>query len=47
MKRSPIVLIVPSSGHWYITIDLAGLAGSVRSSIRRLPAPLPVYNEPS
>lgn len=47
MKRSPIVLTVPSSGHWYITIDLAGLAGSVRSSIRRLPAPLPVYNEPS
>lgn len=47
VKRSPIVLTVPSSGHWYITIDLAGLAGSVRSSIRRLPAPLPVYNEPS
>ena len=46
-KRSPIVLTVPSSGHWYITIDLAGLAGSVRSSIRRLPAQLPVYNEPS
>lgn len=47
VKRSPIVLTVPSSGHWYITIDLAGLAGSVRSSIRRLPAPLPVYDEPS
>lgn len=47
VKRSPIVLTVPSSGHWYITIDLAGLAGSVRSSITRLPAPLPVYDEPS
>ena len=47
VKRSPLVLTVPSSGHWYITIDLAGLAGSVRSSIRRLPAPLPVYDEPS
>lgn len=47
VKRSPIVLTVPSPGHWYITIDLAGLAGSVRSSIRRLPAPLPVYDEPS
>ena len=47
VKRSPIVLTVPSSGHWYITIDLAGLVGSVRSSIRRLPAPLPVYDEPS
>ena len=47
MKRSPIVLTVPNNGHWYITIDLAGLVGSVRSSIRRLPAPLPVYNEPA
>ena len=47
VKRSPIVLTVPSSEHWYITIDLAGLAGSVRSSITRLPAPLPVYDEPS
>ena len=47
VKRSPIVLTVPSPGHWYITIDLAGLAGSVRSSIKRLPAPLPVYDEPS
>lgn len=47
VKKSPIVLTVPSSGHWYITIDLAGLTGSVRSSIRRLPAPLPVYDEPS
>ena len=47
VKRSPIVLTVPSNGHWYITVDLAGLVGSVRSSIRRLPAPLPVYNEPA
>lgn len=47
VKRSPIVFTVPNNGHWYITIDLAGLVGSVRSSIRRLPAPLPVYNEPA
>lgn len=47
VKRSPIVLTVPNNGHWYITIDMAGLVGSVRSSIRRLPAPLPVYNEPA
>lgn len=47
VKRSPIVLTVPNAGHWYITIDLAGLAGSVRSSIRKLPQPLPVYNEPA
>ncbi len=46
-KRSPIVLTIPSSGHWYITIDLAGLRGTVRSSIRKLPAPLPEYREPT
>ena len=47
VKRSPIVLTVPRPGHWYITIDLAGLRGTVRSSIRKLPAPLPEYREPS
>lgn len=46
-RRSPIILTVPNSGHWYVTIDLAGLRGSVRSSIRKLPSPLPEYREPS
>lgn len=46
-KKSPIVLTIPSSGHWYVTIDLAGLRGSVRTSIRKLPSPLPAYREPS
>ena len=31
---------------WYVTIDLNGLRGSVSSSVRKLPAPLPVYTEP-
>ena len=35
------------SGHWYVTIDLAGLRGTVRSSIRKLPSPLPEYREPA
>ena len=47
VRRSPIVLTVPRPGHWYITIDLDGLGGSVRSSIQRLPAPLPSYAEPA
>lgn len=47
VRRSPIVLTVPRPGRWYITIDLAGLGGSVRSSIQRLPAPLPSYAEPA
>lgn len=46
-RRSPLVLTIPRSGHWYITIDLAGLGGSVRSSIQRLPAPLPLFEEPA
>ena len=45
-KQSPVILPIPSSGHWYVTIDLNGLGGSVSSSVRKLPAPLPVYNEP-
>ena len=47
VKKSPIILTIPTSGHWYITIDLAGLRGIVRSSIRKLPAPLPEYREPA
>lgn len=47
VKRSPIVLTIPNTGHWYVTIDLAGLRGSVRTSIRKLPSPLPEYREPS
>jgi hypothetical protein len=45
--HSPVVLTVPRSGHWYVTVDLGGLRGSVSTSIRKLPSPLPVYNEPS
>ncbi|MDP4268963.1 MAG: DUF1883 domain-containing protein [Bacteroidota bacterium] len=46
ITRSPVVLGVPSSGHWYVTIDLQGLRGTVRSSVRVLPSALPQYNEP-
>lgn len=47
VKRSPVVLGVPSSGHWYVTVDLQGLGGSVRSSVRVLPSALPTYSEPA
>ncbi len=47
VTRSPIVLVVPSSGHWYVTVDLQGLSGTVRSSIQVLPSFLPHYNEPA
>ena len=34
--RSPYKISVPSSGKWYITIDMGGYVGSVSSSIRIL-----------
>jgi hypothetical protein len=44
-KQSPVRLHVPHSGHWHVTVDLIGLAGSVRSGIRILPGPLPAIRE--
>lgn len=46
MKRSPAILTIPNSGHWYVTIDLGGLRGTVKSSVSKLPSPLPEYREP-
>ena len=46
-QRSPIQLVVPRNGHWHITVDLRGLRGQVRSSIRILPDPLPPIREHS
>ncbi len=36
-KHSPVILEIPSSGHWYVVVDMAGLKGRVRSSARVLP----------
>lgn len=44
-KRSPVRLVVPHSGHWHVTVDLQGLRGQVRSSIRILPNALPPISE--
>jgi hypothetical protein len=37
-SRSPVTLKVPTAGHWHVTVDMQGLAGSVQSGIRVLPA---------
>lgn len=43
VTRSPYRIRVPSSGRWYVTVDLNGLRSrSVRSSARVLPEALPV-----
>jgi hypothetical protein len=45
VTRSPYHVTIPSSGHWHITVDMAGLRGSTRSSIRTLPRVLPLAQE--
>ena len=44
-KQSPVHLQIPNSGHWYVTVDMLGMSGSVRSSARVLPGPLPELRE--
>lgn len=39
--KSPVRLATTHSGHWYVAIDMRGLRGSVRSSVRVLPTALP------
>ena len=46
-SRSPVQLVVSRNGHWHVTVDLRGLRGQVRSSIRILPDPLPPIREHS
>ena len=40
VKRTPYRMVVPSSGHWYLTIDLGGYAGTVRHRVSILPGML-------
>jgi hypothetical protein len=46
VNRSPAHITVPHSGHWYVTVDLGGYRGSVRSSVRVLPGRLAPFREP-
>lgn len=39
VTKAGVRLKVPHSGHWIVTVDLGGRAGTVRSSVRILPAP--------
>ena len=45
VKRSPYRIVIPRSGHWFVTIDLGGYSGTVRHSVRVLPGALPVANQ--
>jgi hypothetical protein len=50
-QRSPAHIGVPYSGTWYVTVDMQGLRGSTRSSVRVIPGsamrPLAPMHEPS
>lgn len=46
-KCSPLRLRIPDSGHWHIAIDMQGLKGSPKASVKVLPgAPLEVQEVP-
>lgn len=40
-KRSPLRLAIPDSDHWHVVVDMQGLRGSTRASVRMLPGSLP------
>lgn len=44
VKQSPHRIVIPSDGHWYVTVDMAGMrpGASVRTGVRVEPPPLPV-----
>lgn len=44
-KQSPLRLEIPSSGHWHVAVDMQGLRGSTKSSIRVLPGGLPTIQD--
>lgn len=49
-KKSPARLQIPSSGHWFVVVDLGGLAGRVGASVAVQPPPpglLPALRERS
>lgn len=45
VQRSPYRVKVPQTGHWFVTVDMHGLRGSVRSGVRILPGALPAIRE--
>jgi hypothetical protein len=46
VTSSPHRIPVPSSGRWYVTVDLGGYLGKVSSSVRILPGRLPQAKQP-
>lgn len=47
VTRSPYRVTIPNPGRWYVTVDLGGYSGSVRSSVNVLPGKLLPARQPS
>lgn len=45
VTKSPVILGVPNSGHWFVTVDMQGLKGSTNASVEVLPSALPTYQD--
>ncbi len=45
VKRSPVRLQIPRSGHWYVAVDMGGYKGKVSSNARILPGKLRPFVE--
>ncbi|RVP99669.1 DUF1883 domain-containing protein [Sinorhizobium meliloti] len=44
-RQSPLRLAVPRSAHWHVAVDMQGLRGSTRASVRTVPGPLSVAHD--
>ena len=48
VKRSPVRIPIPHSGIWYVVVDMQGLRGTTKSSVRVIPKaalePLPEFD---
>lgn len=44
-RQSPVRLQIPNAGHWYVAVDMQGLQGSTRASVRVVPGALPEIRE--
>lgn len=37
-RQSPVELVIPNTGRWHVVVDLGGMAGRVRASVRLIKA---------
>jgi hypothetical protein len=44
-KKSPLRLQIPNSGHWHVAVDMQGIRGSTKASVRVIPGALPEIRE--